>query len=514
MTVKPHNAHAARAILAKAAEMRAKGPVTSQLFQKLEHDLSAEEWAYFKAHTHPKQWELLSSRNQFKALLSCRRWGKTTYAILETIIHSRRFPKSTIFYIVPDSKAHARRLFWRPFTQLNQQLGLNLTFHETDKRITTPEGTDILLFGAKDKDAAVQLRGDQSGLSLAILDECKDFGPYFEEVVEEAVIPALRDWGGTLVLQGSPGNILDGLFYKVTVPNSELEKEGWLVVRGRVADNIFNKPEDRDERLIWLKYYKKLGMTMDSPRFRREIRGEWCTDDSERVYLYDVSRNHYDFMGGDNHGLPLGPNGEHHDWKYCLGLDLGEQDANAFVVYAFADTCSELFAIDYYARPAMSIDEIYGKYREFEAKYDTFTFAVADTYGYGRGIVTDLQTRFQLPLEAADKGKNKLGNIALMNNDFLSGRLKCHKDSPLAKEWLHLAKRIHPVTKKVMLQHSDYGDAALYGWKASLHWASKEIPLKPLPNSAEFWQSKEQEEFERALERKKDRFKAPSERNY
>ena len=509
--IKAHNKEAAKAILAKAAALRSKN--NAQLFEKKEHELSQAEWDYFRAHSHPKQFELLKSKSQFKALLSCRRWGKTTYAILETIVHSRRFPKSTIFYIVPDSKAHARRLFWRPFTQLNQQLGLNLSFHETDKRITTPEGTDILLFGAHDKDAAVQLRGDQSGLSLAILDECKDFGPYFEEVVEEAVIPALRDWGGTLVLQGSPGNILSGLFYDVTRPDSTLELEGWHVVRGRVVDNIFNKPEDRDERLIWSLYYRKLGITMDSPRFRREIQGEWCTDDSERLYLYSTARNHYDFSGGGPHGLPTGPNGEQHKWCYCLGLDLGERDANAFVVYAFAETVREIYAIEAYARSHMSIAEIFEKYRELEAKYDTFTFAVADTYGYGRGIVTELQTRYQLPLEAADKGKNKLGNIALMNSDFLTGRIKCKEDSPLAQEWLKLAKKIHPVTQKVMLEHSDYGDAALYGWKASLHWASEEIPVKPLPNSQEAFYNQDQEAFEKALKRRDERFKAPSERS-
>lgn len=509
--IKAHNKEAAKAILAKAAALRSKN--NAQLFQKVEHELSEAEWDYFREHSHPKQFELLKSKSQFKALLSCRRWGKTTYAILETIIHSRRFPKSTIFYIVPDSKAHARRLFWRPFTQLNQQLGLNLSFHETDKRITTPEGTDILLFGAHDKDAAVQLRGDQSGLSLAILDECKDFGPYFEEVVEEAVIPALRDWGGTLVLQGSPGNILSGLFYEVTRPDSHLETEGWHVVRGRVADNTFNKPEDQNEKLIWSRYYKKLGISMDSPRFRREIQGEWCTDDSERVYLYDSTRNHYDFSGSGPHGLPTGPNGEQHEWCYCLGLDLGERDANAFVVYAFSETARELYAVDAFARSHMSIAEIYQKYREFEAKYDTFTFAVADTYGYGRGIVTELQTRYQLPLVAADKGKNKLGNIALMNSDFLTGRIRCHRDSPLAQEWLKLAKKVHPVTQKVMLEHSDYGDAALYGWKASLHWASEEIPVKPLPNSEEAFYTQDQEAFEKALKRRNERLLAPSERS-
>lgn len=502
---------AAQAVLRKAAEVRAKN--SQQLFSRVKRELSEAEWDWFRARTHPRQFEFLRSDKRFKSLLTCRRWGKTTNGLFEVLVHDKKFPGSTIFYIVPDSKSHARRLFWRPFMQLDKQLGLGLNFHETDKRITTPNGTDILLFGAHDKDSSITLRGDQSGISLAILDECKDFGAHFEELVIEAVVPALRDYGGTLILQGSAGNILDGIFYKVTSSAEDSDDyKDWHRVVGRVSDNTFLAPEERDEELIWRRYFKPFGVMKDSPRFRREIKAEWCTDSTERVYLYDSERNHYDFTAQGAHGLPIGPSGQHHEWMFVLGLDLGERDANAFVVFAFAMTCKNMFAIETYARSHMSIDEIYAKYRELEAKYGGFLAAVADTGGYGRGIVTELQNRLGLPLESADKKGNKLGNIALMNNDFTSGRLLADRESKLAKEWLNLSRKIRPSDQKVLLQHSDLGDAALYAWRACQAWASSEMEIIPLSGTPEYWIEKEKEDVKAFVESRQDAKKALSER--
>lgn len=484
----------ARAVLRKLDELRAKDAV--RLFDKTEQVVAPERLKFFTDKMHAKQQELLLDRTRFKALLCPRRTGKTTYTLFETLLHAERFPGSTIAYIVPDSRGHARRLFWRPLKKMNEALKLGLTFYEVDKRVTHPNGTDILLFAAHDKDSPGQLRGD--AYSLVLLDECKDFGPHFEELIVEAVLPGLGDYGGTLVLAGTPGNVLDGLFYRVT----DKRPEGWLVHRWIKSDNTFLPDEERDLERVWKSAYAPFGLAKDSPKFRREQLAEWVTDDTERVYLYDSDRNGWEGV------LPEGP----HNWLYCLGLDLGERDANAFVVGAFAKTHKNLFIVDQYAKPGMSIDEIAQKIRDYEAKYGTFAFMVADTGGYGRGIVTDLQNRHGIPLEAADKGKNKLGNIAMMNSDFLSGRIRCNKDTPLAKEWLRLAKRIRPSDRKVLLDHTDLGDAALYMHKASLHWASSEIPLEPLPGSKEYWLKLEQDGINRAIESRSSIGSAPSER--
>jgi hypothetical protein len=182
-------------------------------------------------------------------------------------------------------------------------------------------------------------------------------------------------------------------------------------------------------------------------------------------------------------------------------------------VGAFAPTCRHLYIVDQYARARMSIDELAAKYRELEAKWGTFAFATADTGGYGRGIVTELQNKHDLPLTPADKGKNKLGNIAMMNNDFINGRIKCPKDSPLAAEWLKLARRVRTGDGKVMLDHTDLGDAALYMHRASLHWTGTDPDVAPLPGTQEYWRKQELDAINRVVANRTNRTKALSERD-
>lgn len=445
-----------------------------KLFQKQAKEVSTSDAEFFLQRCHAKQREFLADESARKALLCPRRNGKTTASLFQCLLTDLKFPGSTIAYVVPDSKAHARRLFWRPFQELDQKLQLGLTFKEVEKRIITPRGTDILLFGAKDKNAGVaQMRGD--AYSLVMMDECKDFGAHFEELVLEAVMPGLDDYGGTLVLEGTPGNILDGFFYQVTTG----QLDGWNLHKWTKADNTFLRPEARDLDLLARNYPGG----KESPRYKRECLGQWVGDDDERLYQYDHVRN-----GWDGH-LPEGG----HAWMHVMGVDFGERDANAFIVGAFAPTCRYMYIVHQYARSRMSIDEIAEKIRELMIKYPNMVSIVGDTGGYGRGIVTDLQNRHSLPIEAAEKKRDKLGSIAQMNSDFLLGRIHCAVESPLAKEWLRLYKRIRPSDKKILLDHTDLGDAALYMWKASQHWASQEVEPEPLPGTREYWIKQENE---------------------
>jgi hypothetical protein len=493
----------ARAVLRKAGELKALSQVNA--LAREHKPLDPERWKYFLGLTrnhslgedHVGQVKFLQDPARFKALLCPRRTGKSTVTILSALKFAEEFPGSTVAYVVPDSKGHARRLFWRPLKKINLALKLGLTFYEVDKRVTHPNGTDILLFGAHDKDSDRQFRGD--AYALVILDECKDFGPHFEQLVEESIVPALRDHQGTLIMAGTPGDILHGLFYKVT--SGQLPD--WSVHHWNMSVNPFLPPQERDLDTVWRTSYAPFGITKDNPRFRREILAEWCTNDSERVYAYDNIRNNWDGV------LPPGP----HQWMFCLGLDLGERDANAFVVGAFAPTCRHLYIVDQYARARMSIDELAAKYRELEAKWGTFAFATADTGGYGRGIVTELQNKHDLPLTPADKGKNKLGNIAMMNNDFINGRIKCPKDSPLAAEWLKLARRVRTSDGKVLLDHTDLGDAALYMHRASLHWTGTDPDVAPLPGTQEYWRKLELDAINRVVANRNNRTKALSERD-
>lgn len=500
--MKVTNAIQARAILAEVARRKQEGERNKTRMASSE--LSTRDIEFFKANTHEKQWALLNDPAKLLALLCPRRTGKTRCSMFKALWVSKQYPRSDIAYVVPSSKEHAKRLFWRPLEKMNQDFSLGLEFKVGEHRVVTREGTNIYVFGAKNKESPNVLRGN--AWSLAILDECKDFGAHFEQIIVEAVVPALEDYNGTLMLEGTPGEVLEGLFFRITQPAEA--PTGWSVHKWIKTDNPFLPEEARDLAQVEKREYKPFGLTCNSPKFRREQLAEWCTDETERAYHYDPDRNAWKpkmVPGPDGHDVPTEvyelPQG--HMWLYCLGLDLGERDANAFVVGAFSPTCTKLFIVHEYARARMSIDEIADHTRGLIHEFGSFASMVADTGGYGRGVVTELQTRHSLPFESADKTGNKIGNIALMNSDFLAGKIQAKDNGPLANEWKRLTRRIRAHDSKVLLTHSDLGDAALYMWRASKHFASTDSPEAIIEGTEQYYIKLEQEATQRALKKRK-----------
>lgn len=475
----PAVARAARLELARRAAIQGE-----KLFQKKAKEVRPDFLRALLDRCHRAQELLLLDLAERIALLTPRRVGKTTFMMFKVILTDLRYPGSAMLYIVPDSRKHARQLFWKPLREANEKLKLGYEFYEADHRVTTPSGTDIFLLAAHDTDSITQVLGD--AYSAVFCDECKAFGAHFEELLLEGIIPALNDYGGTLVLASSPGKIQDGYFYKATTG----QIPGYSVHKWTKADNTFLRAEARDLDLLALDYPKG----KEDARYKRDVLGEWACDDDERVYQYDVVRNGWDGV------LPEGP----HQWMYVTGADFGERDKNAFAVWAFAPTDRYVYLVEDFAQDHMSVDELANKFWEYMLKYPNMVSIVGDTLGYGRGIVTELQNRKGIPIKAAEERGNKGGSIALMNSDFLFGRIKCDPGRPIAKEWLKLFKRIHPKTRKVIMDHTDLGDAGLYGWKEAQHWASTDFIPEPTPGTPLYWQKVEQDAIDKAVSRRKE----------
>lgn len=493
--MRAQNKQQAQALLREIEKRRQHVLAKGDLFSRDPVALSAhdEKFFYDICGEHVKQRELVFDESKRIALLCPRRTAKTTAAMFKTLRIAKRFPGSDIAYVVPSSKHHAQRLFWRPLQQLNEHFTLGLEFKIAEFRVVTKEKTSIYVFGAKNKESPMILRGNP--WAFAVLDECKDFGSHFEEMIIGAVLPALEDYDAQMMLCGTPGEILEGMFYDITSPNSP--REGWSIHKWVKSDNKFLKPHKRDLDVIEREEYKPFGLDRNSPKFRREQLAEWCTDDTERVYMYSPERNGWIKDHDGAHTLPIG-----HAWFYVLGLDLGERDANAFVVGAFSLTCPDLYIVYNYARARMSIDEIAAHTEDLRQRFSPMTAMVADTGGYGRGIVTDLQNRKLLPFEAADKSGNKLGNIAQMNADFLTGKIKARSDSILVREWSRLTRRIRTTDKKVIVTHSDLGDAALYMWRASKHYAAQLEDAPPVVGTKQWWELQERKAINNAIKRR------------
>jgi hypothetical protein len=466
----------AKAVLAE--KMRRDKRDGATLFSRVAQDVPDHEIQFILDRCHDKQKELLKNPSRFKALLSPRRVGKTTYNLLEVLVHDKRFPRSYIAYVVPDSKAHAKDLFWLPMKELDEKLHLGLTFKEVEKRVITPNGTNILILGAHDADSPIRLRGNP--WSLVLLDECKDFGHHFEELVIEAAVPGLDDYGGTLCMSGTPGNVFQGLFYKVTTE----EPDGWVVARWIKSDNTFLRAEARDLQKVWESSYKPFGVSMDSPKFRREQLAEWVADESEQAYYYSPTRNHWN---GE-----LRPRTE---YDYLCGIDLGKRDKTVIQPACFSADEEYLTYLDAFAERGMYIETIYRKWKQLHDKMQ-FVGTVVDTGGLGVMIVDEINMRYGCNWQAAQKGAGyKLGAVEQMNNDFLLGKIRASPDSLVAKAWQRGIKD----PKTGLPKHCDESDAALYVHRFSYHWMGQTPDQGPETNSPEWWQIQEREAVDAAL---------------
>lgn len=455
------------------------------LFDRTERTVSNSDQEMILSRCHLRQRELLLTKSRFKCLLSPRRVGKTTYNLFEVLIHDMRFPGSMIAYIVPDSKAHAKDLFWLPMKELDEKLGLGLTFKEVEKRVITPNGTNILILGAHDADSPKRLRGNP--YSLVLLDECKDFGPHFEELVIEAVLPGLGDYGGTLVLSGTPGNVFDGLFYKI----STTEPDGWTVARWIKSDNTFLREEERDLQKVWETSYKPFGLTMDSPKFRREQKAEWVSEESERAYFFNPERDGWDGV--------LNPQIQ---WDFLCGIDLGKRDKTIIQPGAFSSYDPHLYYLDTFGERGMYVETIYQKWKQLNDQHK-FVGTVVDTGGLGVMIVDDINLRYGTNWQAAQKGAGyKLGAVEQMNSDFALGKIKAPVESLVAKAWLKSIK----CPKTNLPLHSDECDAALYLHRFSYHWMGKEAEVDAPLHSPAWWQQEEKEAIENELKNRRETF--------
>lgn len=485
------------AIVAKAvlAEQQRRKAIAAQVtFDRTPVKLTQSRIDFFLSRVHDKQKAFLLDESRYKALLCPRGTGKTTATLYHVLLSAEQHPGSTIAYVVPDSKQHAKDLFWLPLKELNKKLQLGLLFKEVEKRVITPNGTNILLLAAHDKDSPTRLRG--TPFSCVVLDECKDFGSHFETLVVEAVVPRLGDFDGTLILAGTPGDVLDGLFFRITTQ----KPKGWGVHVWVKSDNSFLKDEERDLDWIEEHRYRPFGLDRTSAKFRREQLAEWVAEDSARGYMYEAKRNGWDNI--------LNPT---INYDYICGIDIGKRDKTVFVVNAFSTFDPNLYCVEAHAFNPMHIQEIAEKYAEFNNRYG-FIATVADTGGLGVLITDDINHRYGFNWKAAEK-KQKASYVEQMNSDFLTGRIKCSEDSILAKAWTKSVRD----PKSGLPLHSDEGDAALYAWRESLHWTGQYQERPPVVGSKEYWYKVEQDMIAQAVKNKQKRENwfdnAPSDRN-
>lgn len=475
------------------------------------------------------QRDAIEDPSERKTLRCGRRSGKTFVAIAYMIIMALEGAKRDIKFITL-TKQRARELVWDSQQGLkffNDEFDLSIKFQNVFLTATFPNGSRIMLAGAENRPEAEKLRGD--GFHLAIIDECKSFADlkHFEYVIEECLVPTTHDHGGTIVLMGTPGWVLQGPWYESSRPDSPVIKDeatGSLRAEARPykerlnykgshywSQHSWTAKENTATPDSWLRCLKEKedrGWSENNPKWRREYLAEWFADNDARIFHFDPDLTKNGWVPGPKtienpHGLPQPPPDEGwlHEYRFLLGLDFGDRDDTAFVVAAYADTNPTLYFIEDFKAPHLNISKMAAKIRELEARYGGFESIVGDQAA--ATTVRHLNEIEGIPVRGVKK-QDKLQWIENINDDLHEGRIKVNQEQPhgeylipmaLSTEWLSLGWD-ESGTREDKSTPNHASDAAVYLYRFSHHLLSTRVVRDPKPGEEgyDLWRRNKEEQ--------------------
>jgi hypothetical protein len=194
------------------------------------------------------------------------------------------------------------------------------------------------------------------------------------------------------------------------------------------------------------------------------------------------------------------------EWSYCLGVDIGFDDADAIAVIGWNEKAKEAYLVEEVVKNKQGISELAAQLGELIKRYNP-TKVVMDTGGLGKKIAEEIRIRFALPISPAEKAR-KFEYIELLNDALRTKRFFARKSSRFAEdsklvEWDRDDQDPDGKPKIKDTFHSDICDAVLYAFRESCHWLwEPEKPaIKPYTNP---WYQKEQEDmWQQAWERQR-----------
>lgn len=440
----------------------------------------------------PIQEDFIRHESRMKALFCTRRFGKSYTGALYACKEAYENPGCKVL-LIGLTRDSTKGIFWQDILkQINKRFKLNMRFNLTELTASLPNGSVIRLLGVdsseEDKD---KILGQK--YRLAVIDEAASYTIDLRHLVYGILKPAMADLNGTIVMLGTPGNLTKSLFFDVTTGI----EPGWHVIKATTFDNPYMAEKWRLE-IEELK--AKQPYIVETPLFKQFFLGEWVIDSDALVYKFNSDRNLYE-------NLPMHKSGE---WQYVLGVDLGYEDASAFVVVAFHEHSKVLYVVDTFAQKHMDITDVANAIKGYRTKYNISKIVVDNA---NKQAVEEIQKRHQLSLTPADKtGKSDF--IEIMNSELICGNIKLHSKAAwaLAQEWQNLIWK-EKGTKREENPSCDnhLSDACLYAWRFCYNYLGQR-PSKPiLPGTQEYYdaevermESEAEEYFKKLEEGEKD----------
>ena len=342
---------------------------------------AAQKRLGYRDLTFPKQDAFVVDGSKFVVAQCSRRAGKSTGIALRFLKALAKHPGAFCPYIAL-TRESARNIMWAVLEELDDRFKIGLNFTESNLTVTHPNDARLQLFGADMKNFIRRLKGVKT--PGAAIDECQDHGSHLQSLVDDVITPALTDYSDSwLALAGTPGPVPNGYFYEIT----EQRRYGFSVHKWSLFDNVYLP--NAQEFVGDLKVRK--GWGEDNATLRREWQNEWVLDLESLVFQYQESVNHYE-------SLPLVERG----WRHVIGVDLGYHDADAIAVIAWSEQLREAYLVEEVVTTEQGITELALCIGNLINKYNPDRI-VCDTGGLGRKIAEEIQSRFRIPIVAAEK---------------------------------------------------------------------------------------------------------------
>jgi hypothetical protein len=441
------------------------------------------------------QTAFIDDPSRLKAALCTRRAGKSYAAGLMLLREAYKHPGVSCLYVAL-TRASAKRILWKDvLKEIDREQGLQCRFNETELSCTLPNGSIIYLLGMdadeKEKDKALGQK-----FKIVVVDEAASYNIDLNEMVYGILKPATADYGGTIAMIGTPGNMKRGLFYDLTAGQDPSEpgrwdKMGWSCHRWTAFEN----PRMAEKWKAEIEDLKLANPNIEqTPLFQQHYLGKWVVDDSKLVYRFDTSRNVFDELP------PLKGNNR---WHYVLGIDLGFNDPTAWVVCAYRDGDRTLYVLGADKKQGCDITEVADRTHKLMSRFQ-FDSIVIDNAN--KQAVEEIRRRHDIPLTPAQK-QGKADFIEIMNGDLISGYVKLHRKaaSPLIEELQGLVwdERSLPRREEHPASPNHCADAMLYAWRHCYQWLNAHQPngLRAGRSEPEWMILEYETELEKQLER-------------
>lgn len=434
-------------------------------------DARKQRVAAMLARLFPVQRKAAEDGARLKAFFCTRRAGKSWAIGVLLFSVALMFPGSSCLYLGL-TKQTARAIMNKDVMRvLNRDYEIGAVWNETQFAWMLPNGSVIYFRGA---DANAYEMGKIVGQKyrLAVLDEASKYKQDLRAIVYGALIPAMGDDLGTVILSGTPSNITAGLFYDVTTG----AESGWSVHRWTWRDNVYKLANIQRMHDDLVAANPAIVVT---PIYKQEWCGLWIVDKDALVYKYREDLNLAE-------ELPLPA----HEYMYGLGVDFGYTDPTALVVVAYHENDPDLYIPYAKAKRKQTVDDVAADIRALwfcpsmkcRGQYP-FAFMVGD--GASLQVIETLAQRFHLPIECAEK-QGKEGVIRVFNSDLMTARIKVLPAAmEITEEWGALIwdekerAKIPPKFVEDARFPNHLSDGGLYAWRKARNYDA--LPADPKP---------------------------------